>query len=221
LFICNLIIYEEENTLKYNKGWSYPSIARCGAFMKKNTLKPLFNQQFMQVVLSIDSMNPYLKVRYKDFITENDIGNGKKMMKTGDRQEILMNIMEKKRTFEINDLIDRSGDIIFNINAGFSKKTVHYNKLNGQTTIVDFIIDDILYSKENMKFNRLTFSCADNNGDYYSLSTEILPQMLKSIENNEILNIENIEKLKTLNEDSNPVLFYYEYKDQEGRNDEY
>jgi hypothetical protein len=198
--------------VKYNKGWCYPSPARRGAFMSKNTSNPLFSQQFMQVVLSIDSMKPCLIVKSKEFVTEDDIKQGENAMATGDKQEILIDIMKRKRLFEINELIERPEYILFSINAGFSRKNIHYDKLNKQTSVSDYLIDDILYSKKNMKFNRLNFGCTDNNGVYYSLSTEVLPRMLESIEKNEIKGNDNIQILKILTEDSNPVIFYYEFK---------
>ena len=92
-----------------------------------------------------------------------------------------------------------------------NKYFVLYNKRNGKTRITQLLINDIGYDKPKL-VNR--FACSDENGLYEIIGMFSIEQYLERVKEDDFLkkSVDKYEQLRNLPEDTNPIIFYYEFK---------
>ena len=91
---------------------------------------------------------------------------------------------------------------------------VQYDENRQTTSVYSQVIDDVLFRVIPNHFQVPKFLLADEAGVYYYVPNENLSElkyfMGEKKMSERLVNGENIEKA---NEDSNPIILYYEYKD--------
>ena len=82
--------------------------------------------------------------------------------------------------------------------------------IHKDATSIGFLKDDLVYKD----YNILTkFQFSDKVGAYQIITPDDMPFFLEAIEKNYLAgNLDKINQLRKLNEESNPVIFYYEFK---------
>jgi len=117
---------------------------------------------------------------------------------------------------DISNYIEGTQFIYFNARVEGTTTSVIYDCISKTSKIFSFFQNDLVY-KEADQSPKFVF--ADKNGVYElinSADTRTRTTLVQHIENDNILpDMDKIDQLRKLNEDSNPVIFYYEFKDAE------
>lgn len=81
-------------------------------------------------------------------------------------------------------------------------------------SVYKFLNNDILYSKEPQINSVVPFVTSDEKGVYSILQTDNLPEIKYLTQEKGFISnlVINKNKLKEINEDSNPIILYYEFK---------
>jgi len=89
---------------------------------------------------------------------------------------------------------------------------VLYNKKNGKTRVTMELIIDLGYDKPWL-FNH--FACSDENGLYEMIGMMSIDRYVERVKGEADFlkpSVDKYKQLKNLPDDSNPVIFYYEFK---------
>ena len=206
---------QEERFLQtslYNKGWNelYGN-ADQDFFISKTNLHPKYMQMFMDTVISIhhDGISPFLAIKSKDLVTEKDLTSFKNQHRdVSDLSEVLRS---SQKIFWINNFIEGNTFVLFKYIQGNTVKTVLYNMQYKQTYIAKGFRNDMIFTDLKNFMSRFVFS--DMNGVYVYFNSYFTSDFIEHIKKGQFVNgLENVDKLVKLNEESNPVIFYYEYQ---------
>jgi len=107
---------------------------------------------------------------------------------------------------------ENSSFIHFNIEKGNKLLMIVYNKQTHEVNIYQKRMDNMFYTI-NDGVPVPHFGCSDSHGVYYYFNTDHI-SWIKEAAKNGTLNqeLDKLEELKSLDEDANPVIFYYEFK---------
>jgi len=200
----------------YNKGFSYKTsghIVSSNPFYRLPYSGVKFAGFFSDTIISIDktSIKPFLVINSNEFVSREYL-ESLKIDGNIDPFSLfrLDGISRIEILFESRDLI------CFTYNNSYFIRTVIYNKSTNNYENVASLDDDLVYKIDLEKHQTaqiLNVKYSDTNGIYTSADGGYLDK-LREIAKDNGLNLPegDVEKLKGLTEDSNPVLFYYEYK---------
>jgi len=204
-------IISQSIPLKYNKGWNENFIDHTQFFMSRANDPPRYNLMFMDYIVSLGKeITPYIELKSKYLTTEADI----ETFRGKDEIPInLLNIMNSSKLFNVNSFIENNDFICFRI--GFLKTVVVFYKKTGYLNLANNLSNDLIY-KHDAKDKFCRFLYADENGAYSILDTqwEDLDEFKRAIKNNEtVAGLDKEDQLMKITEESNPVIFYYGFKD--------
>jgi hypothetical protein len=92
----------------------------------------------------------------------------------------------------------------------YSRIKLHITK--GETSKVYFI-DDILYNEKLQNELQQTYLCMDSKGLFTYVSMDDLPTLIAYAQEGILsLSSEYIDQITKLNDNSNPIILYYEFK---------
>ena len=201
--------------VKYNKGWNEPFFdVHSRFFMSRVQNPPRFNQMFMDYIVSIGKeITPYIELKSKYLTTEADIENfhGKDGIPAN-----TLNVINSTKKFNVHCFIENDDFVNFRW-GGVVHHTlsVVLDKKTGKARLFDHINNDLVY-KQNQNDKLIMFQFSDAKGAYVILETynNSLSYFQNAIKNDEIVaDLDKLDQLKQLNEEDNPVIFFYEYKD--------
>ena len=200
--------------VKYNKGWNESFFnADSRFFMSRAQNPPRFNQMFMDHIVSIGKeITPYIELKSKYLTTEADIESfrGKDGIPAN-----TSNVFNSKKKFSVTCFIENDDFVSFQwgLNRFLS---VVLDKKTGKAKLYDYMNNDLIYKQGQKNRSQMhRFKCSDAKGAYVILETlaNELSNFQNDIKNNEIVpDLDKLEQLKQLDDDSNPVIFFYEYK---------
>lgn len=203
-------------TIHYNKRWVNLTAMESFAFYHGSKNSYRFVQQFMDTIISIgdDGIKPFVVVKSKKFVSEEDVRLIKESKPIHGVIDVFPEMMKRDKIYNIEDYIEFSDYVIFKYMNRNTPKIVVYNKKNRSSVLYCGMKSDLLFGKneDTLIPNYLTF---DEKGVYYFVSPDRISE-LKHLANNQLLNpdLPNLEELKNLDEEeANPVLIYYEFKD--------
>ena len=206
----------------YNKGYNN-RLANNTLFL---TGKPFYNshtyglkfvQSFMDTILTIDKngVTPFLSIRSDNLLTKEELQSAWKKDKDAN---IIANLIQASvpKIYNIHDYFETPNAIFFSYHFGPVGRTAIYQKSNKSVEIINGFLDDLIY-KIDLNSNKAglvpKFLYSDNNGLYGHISIDDIYRLLFLIDNNDLnLKEEQIRELKSLSEDSNPIILHYEYK---------
>ena len=201
--------------LKYNKGWAELIFTGHNFFMSRLNAPPLYSRMFMDYIVSVgEDITPYIEIKSKNLVTDKDLGNISNI--NGDIKAKLNSFSAYFRNslkiFDINSYVENEEFILFMYQQGWMNyKTAVFHKKTGYVETGKFCKDIIYMNGENRFFGGFKFS--DTQGAYEILHTSSIESFQESIRNNEVVpELDKLDKLSNLEEDANPVLFYYEFK---------
>ena len=211
--IDNGQILSKSLPLKYNKGWNetvHDHYSRF--FMSRANNPPRYNQMFMNFIVSIGKeITPYIELKSKNWIKERDIEDfhGKNGM-----QFNMANIINSPKIFNVHCYVENEDFICFRCGMVSSFVVIIYKK-TGEVKLANYLSNDLIYRNDQRgMLGRFIFS--DAKGVYDILDTQYLNMLndfQNAIKNNEIIpDLDKLDQLMKLNEDANPIIFYYEYK---------
>ena len=201
--------------LEYNKGWTgllYNKHSRI--FMSRANNPPRYNKIFMDYIVSIGKeITPYIKFISRHLTTEKDMED----FQGKDREPFnFSNLLNSSKISNVNCFVENGDFILFRIGTSFSFSVLLIKKTK-EVKLSDNLKNDLIYKKYERGVIEGRFMFSDAKGAYELLDTQnghVLDEFQSAIKNNEIVpNLDKLEQLKKLNEESNPIIFLYEFKD--------
>lgn len=90
--------------------------------------------------------------------------------------------------------------------------SVLFDIKTGKTKYV-YLKDDLLFTSVNTNGFLPSFGCATSEGQFYFIDSDKVNDLKISIENGRLSpDVDQFDRLKTLNDNANPVIFFYRYK---------
>ncbi len=193
----------------YNKGWNESFFTGHNFFMSRLNSPPRYTQLFMNYIVSVgEEPLPYIELKSKDMMTSQDVENLQ-----GDMLQIHRAIHKRARVSDVHSFIENDHFIFFYYWYEMSICPVLFNKRNKSTELVQSFDNDFLYKKDEFI---TTFVFSDAHGAYEVPDEYWLPEFQQLVKKNEVVpGLDKVDQLMKLDEESNPVIFYYEYKDAE------
>lgn len=200
------------NSEEYNNGWKYPMRLPCSFFYSKNTNTPKYIGAFSDKIFAItpNDIMPKYHVQCKDFIDRKEVEELKAVIKSKEYVYDLSSLYAKEPVFMISNLHEMKGMLTFQ----FMKDrlyNVFHNDDTGETFYTADLENDYIGYSNNFATN---FTFSDEYGIYGILSENQIPRFVDEVVNNNRLNphIDKYDKLLKVQNDSNPIIFYYKYK---------
>ena len=203
----------------YNKGWN-DELIHGNIFYNIRENKDLFVLGLMDTIMCIkgDAVFPFLAieserlVQKEDFLkdekvpTSNPRVRGKRMM------SLLTRLSAQNKIYQISDVFECDSMLYFSC-MGRILYFVQYDEKKRIAFTYSRVANDVLFRMIPEYFQLPKFLCADSMGGYYYISNDNLVELKYFIDEDNISEkLINRESIKELNEDSNPVILYYEYK---------
>ena len=203
----------------YNKGWN-DELIHGNIFYNIRENKDLFVLGLMDTIMCIkgDAVFPFLAieserlVQKEDFLkdekvpTSNPRVRGKRMM------SLLTRLSAQNKIYQISDVFECESMLYFSC-MGRILYFVQYDEKKRIAFTYSRVANDVLFRMIPEYFQLPKFLCADSMGGYYYISNDNLAELKYFIDEDNISEkLINRESIKELNEDSNPVILYYEYK---------
>ena len=219
-------ILSQSLPLKYNKGWDKRIFTGHSFFISPLNNPPKYTQLFMDYIVSLgEKITPYIKLKSKNLTTEKDFDNSSNERVTGN---IDFQVLQgNSKVWDVNSFVENDDFILFKCKSGFMSGkmgsfSVLFNKETESVKIANRMGNDLVLRRINdenqpvMSFLNGGFAFSDKKGAYEIIQTT--PSLFfeifqESIKNNEAVpELDKLDELLQLNEESNPVIFYYEYK---------
>ena len=203
----------------YNKGWN-DELIHGNIFYNIRENKDLFVLGLMDTIMCIkgDAVFPFLAieserlVQKEDFLkdekvpTSNPRVRGKRMM------SLLTRLSAQNKIYQISDVFECDSMLYFSC-MGRILYFVQYDEKKRIAFTYSRVANDVLFRMIPEYFQLPKFLCADSMGGSYYISNDNLAELKYFIDEDNISEkLINRESIKELNEDSNPVILYYEYK---------
>jgi hypothetical protein len=197
---------------QYNRGWNGALLrADESFFYSRNQNSFKFVHFFMDTIIAFqgDHVMPALVLKDKDWISYDNVFQMQKESEANSGAVSLENILNKDITFNIYSYVEWGGFICFWYQNRESYFVLH-NIETKSSRITPLFINDLVYGVPMLVNN---FGCADSKGIYEVLDTYSIMQFVERSQEDNFLNthLDKIEELKRLPDDSNPVIFYYQY----------
>ena len=198
-------------TYDNNKGWMAPYSTGHSFFISRLNDIPKFTNLFMDyIILLNDTIKPYIKLESKNLITKQDIDN---LPENASVVEKIAELNKKSKIWDVHNYIENNNIISFKHKNGIKDDvTVFFFKETRETQLIYYFDNDLIFKNDSRNdwFSRFVFY--DSSGAYSVLHSSLINNFIKSIENNEIVSdLRLLEQLSQLNEESNPVIFFYEF----------
>lgn len=207
------------NAEQYNKGW-LDKLLQKSVFYNVGKDKSLFAYGLMDSIFCIEkgTIYPYVAIQSAGIVQESDISIEKAQLadpnaRTRNIPTLLNKLMRNEKILEVSDIFEHNDMLYFN----FMRKmgyTAQYNKRTDELSVFSRTKNDLLFKQIPNQFQVPLFLDADEKGVFYTVQTEYLTE-LKSFATDGYLSGDVIGKreLRLLDENSNPVILYYEYRD--------
>lgn len=191
---------------RYNQGWMERYTISSSFFLSRNADVVKYAQVFMDTVVSIQDniISPFMVVKSDKWVKLDELMNA--YHKYG--IEAFRTMREQNKKFGITDLIETNDGLFFEYTDGPMGRHVYCS--SQETYSYTVLIDDLAFNGERFPLN---LEWVDSKGVYSycnpSSFASFIGGTLKDVINP---NVGNYNKLVNLEEDVNPVLFYYEFK---------
>ena len=165
---------------------------------------PKFIHPFFSNFLSLKDMKPYVSMKSKNFPTALEI---ERILRHNDEISQITEISRLTGVRNFRHYFESENLIYFAYTAELSDNLsiLHNKRIN--TTHHFKISNNLLYQKSVNLFN---FSCFDENGAYEIYTAgEFINIRDRNLLNS---NIDKRNRLSSINNESNPIIFYYEFK---------
>ena len=201
------------NVKEYRKGVSNTSFGNRNVFYLRENGNAVFVQPFMDKIIEIskDSVFPLFDIKSNDVLTSEII----KSAMEKDVNRYYLDLIKYNKYFLISDFVDHGNMIQFRYQKGTGLRWILYNKQTFEVTIYQKIWDDFVYISKDANGTPLPyFGCNDSSGVFYFYDTNQVP-MIHQFAKDGLLSSElnKLDELKNLDEEANPIIFFYEFKD--------
>lgn len=191
---------------RYNQGWLETFTMGRSFFLSRNADAVKYAQVFMDTVVAIHNniISPFMVVKSNKWVKRDELMNA--YHKHG--IEAFRIMIKQNKKFGITDLMETNDGLFFRYRDGLIERHVYSS--SQETYSYTVLIDDLAFNGERLPLN---LEWVDSKGVYSycnpSSYASFIGGTLKDVINT---NISNYNELVNLEEDANPVLFYYEFK---------
>jgi hypothetical protein len=199
-----------------NKGWSAPYFSYNGhGFMSKLSDTPKYIDLFTDIIsLNKDDVTPFISLQSKDLVSCTDIMAIKNMEEEEALQLMQLNRMNK--LYGILNYAETGRHVFFNYIHGGADYSVIFD-LQTKSVKIAHIFNDLVYDRKGKTITvaspNYVFSTSEGVYDCIDINNQFQTDFIESAKNGNVSsNLDKIDELRKLPEDSNPVLFYYSYE---------
>jgi len=202
--------------IKYNKGWG-EAYFRGNNFMSRLNNPPMYTQLFMNYIVAIgEEISPYIELKSKYLATDSDIDNFLRNKKNIQNFDFFNG---STKIWNVHCFVENDDFIIFKCTSGFFDNfSVVFHKETGVVRLAQKLSNDLILrniSDNNSVISAMSgrFKFSDRQGSYEVIPPDIFEGLKRSIKNNEIVpDMDKADQLMKLSEESNPIIFFYEFK---------
>lgn len=199
-------------SMKYNKNWDVSFTSVSGFFKSRVNSPPRYSRMFMDYIVNVgEEITPYIKLKSKHLTTEKDLEN------IGGKDGLPLDIQKLfsiSKIFNIHCFVENEDYILFRCDGMQSSFVTTFNKKTEEVKLANNFNNDLIYNHDLQPWSGL-FGFSDSKGVYEVLNTQydFFNTFQNSIKNNEMIpNLDKLDQLKKLTSDSNPIIFFYEFK---------
>lgn len=197
----------------YNHGWNFPLSLEHSNFYSKNSQSPKYIGLFSNLIMNVtaDGVSAAYIVDSRKFVNKDEVLKMQKIAEGKLEKIDFSGIYSQKRIHQISRFIESPSKVFFQYLEGDERNYLVYDKASGKTKTSSLFMDDYVSDKNMIPMD---FCYSDERGVVALLKPCFMPHFIKYIINGGKMrtHLDNYSRLIKLNKDSNPVLFFHEYK---------
>lgn len=197
----------------YNHGWNFPLSLEHSNFYSKNSQSPKYIGLFSNLIVNVtaDGVSAAYIVDSRKFVDKEEVLKMQRIAEGKLEKIDFSGIYSQKRIHQISRFIESPSKVFFQYLEGDERNYLVYDKASGKTKTSSLFMDDYVSDKNMIPMD---FCYSDERGVVALLKPCFMPHFIKYIINGGKMrtHLDNYSRLIKLNKDSNPVLFFHEYK---------
>lgn len=197
----------------YNHGWNFPLSLEHSNFYSKNSQSPKYIGLFSNLIMNVtaDGVSAAYIVDSRKFVNKEEVLMMQRVAEGKLEKIDFSGIYSQKRIHQISRFIESPSKVFFQYLEGDERNYLVYDKASGKTKTSSLFMDDYVSDKNMIPMD---FCYSDERGVVALLKPCFMPHFMKYIINGGKMrtHLDNYSRLIKLNKDSNPVLFFHEYK---------
>lgn len=197
----------------YNNGWNFPLSLEHSNFYSKNSQSPKYIGMFSNLIMNVtaDGVSAAYIVDSRKFVNKDEVLMMQKIAEGKLEKIDFSSIYSQKSIHQISRFIESPSKVFFQYLEGDERNYLVYDKASGKTKTSSLFMDDYVSDKNMIPMD---FCYSDEQGVVALLKPYFMPHFIKYIINGGKMrtHLDNYSRLIKLNKDSNPVLFFHEYK---------
>lgn len=197
----------------YNHGWNFPLSLEHSNFYSKNSQSPKYIGLFSNLIMNVtaDGVSAAYIVDSRKFVDKEEVLKMQKIAEGKLEKIDFSGIYSQKRIHQISRFIESPSKVFFQYLEGDERNYLVYDKASGKTKTSSLFMDNYVSDKNMIPMD---FCYSDERGVVALLKPYFMPHFIKYIINGGKMrtHLDNYSRLIKLNKDSNPVLFFHEYK---------
>lgn len=197
----------------YNHGWNFPLSLEHSNFYSKNSQSPKYIGLFSNLIMNVtaDGVSAAYIVDSRKFVDKEEVLKMQKIAEGKLEKIDFSGIYSQKRIHQISRFIESPSKVFFQYLEGDERNYLVYDKASRKTKTSSLFMDDYVSDKNMIPMD---FCYSDERGVVALLKPCFMPHFIKYIINGGKMrtHLDNYSRLIKLNKDSNPVLFFHEYK---------
>lgn len=197
----------------YNHGWNFPLSLEHSNFYSKNSQSPKYIGLFSNLIMNVtaDGVSAAYIVDSRKFVNKDEVLMMQRIAEGKLEKIDFSGIYSQKRIHQISRFMESPSKVFFQYLEGDERNYLVYDKASGKTKTSSLFMDDYVSDKNMIPMD---FCYSDERGVVALLKPCFMPHFIKYIINGGKMrtHLDNYSRLVKLNKDSNPVLFFHEYK---------
>ena len=197
----------------YNHGWNFPLSLEHSNFYSKNSQSPKYIGLFSNLIMNVtaDGVSAAYIVDSRKFVNKDEVLMMQRIAEGKLEKIDFFFFYSQKRIHQISRFIESPSKVFFQYLEGDERNYLVYDKASGKTKTSSLFMDDYVSDKNMIPMD---FCYSDEQGVVALLKPCFMPHFIKYIIDGGKMrtHLDNYSRLIKLNKDSNPVLFFHEYK---------
>lgn len=197
----------------YNHGWNFPLSLEHSNFYSKNSQSPKYIGLFSNLIMNVtaDGVSAAYIVDSRKFVNKDEVLMMQRVAEGKLEKIDFSGIYSQKRIHQISRFIESPSKVFFQYLEGDERNYLVYDKASGKTKTSSLFMDDYVSDKNMIPMD---FCYSDERGVVALLKPCFMPHFIKYIIDGGKMrtHLDNYSRLIKLNKDSNPVLFFHEYR---------
>lgn len=197
----------------YNHGWNFPLSLEHSNFYSKNSQSPKYIGLFSNLIMNVtaDGVSAAYIVDSRKFVDKEEVLKMQRIAEGKLEKIDFSGIYSQKRIHQISRFIESPSKVFFQYLEGDERNYLVYDKASGKTKTSSLFMDNYVSDKNMIPMD---FCYSDERGVVALLKPCFMPHFIKYIINGGKMrtHLDNYSRLIKLNKDSNPILFFHEYK---------